>query len=422
MSGGGAEDETANDIVVDSQNNVFVTGEFRDKAVFGSTTLTSTGKTDIYLIKLSPTGALQWAISGGGKEDDKGCCLAVDTKDAIYLAGSVGEKAQFAGLEVQFDAPKAVIAKIDQKGNGVWIKSAKGDDESHFQAIAISVSNEIYLAGSYYKEFTFDEKTVKANNPALKKVFITKLDRAGKAAWVISSQGSSEEDIGGLVVSLDTNHLYMTGSFTGTVDLGSQKSTSRGKRDLFLLKLTTGGNLEWIRHYGGTGQDTVHGLHMVGNDGLLITGTFSKEIDFGGNKLQRTSDISPFIAKVDKAGKMLWVQSSTGTGSSRSLRARYGPKGDVHLVGDHQKGAVFGPYTPASNGKEDMLYLHFSTKGELKTLRTFGGKGVERGTAVTFGSDGSMYITGILSDKVQFGNVSAQSKGGKDAFVMRIAP
>ena len=90
-AGGGRWDgnDYARGIAVDSSGNAYVTGVFRQTALFGSTNLTSSGESDIFIAKLSSNGSWQWVIKAGGSSHDWGYGIAVDSSGNAYISGPV---------------------------------------------------------------------------------------------------------------------------------------------------------------------------------------------------------------------------------------------------------------------------------------------------------------------------------------------
>jgi hypothetical protein len=80
-------------VAVDGADNVIATGSFQTTANFGSLTLTSRGRSDIFVAKYAPVGAVQWAHGYGSTSDDLGYRVATDAGGNVvatgYFAGSV---------------------------------------------------------------------------------------------------------------------------------------------------------------------------------------------------------------------------------------------------------------------------------------------------------------------------------------------
>ena len=86
---GGISNDVGLGVAVDSSGSVVVTGIFEGPAggSFGSTMLTSAGALDVFVAKLTPTGAWQWAIGAGGSGNDVGNGVAPDGSGGIVVTG-----------------------------------------------------------------------------------------------------------------------------------------------------------------------------------------------------------------------------------------------------------------------------------------------------------------------------------------------
>lgn len=86
--GGGA---TGVGLDLDTKNNVFVTGRFTGQIDFGGGLLTSAGKRDVFVAKLSSKGTHLWSRRFGDKEDQyaTGTAFAGGLFITGYFSGSV---------------------------------------------------------------------------------------------------------------------------------------------------------------------------------------------------------------------------------------------------------------------------------------------------------------------------------------------
>ena len=84
---GGSKRETCRRIAVDQQNNVYLTGETQSDDLPVTTNRDFSGEWDSFLLKLNNKGELIYASYIGGKLTDYGHGLAVQAVDQVFLAG-----------------------------------------------------------------------------------------------------------------------------------------------------------------------------------------------------------------------------------------------------------------------------------------------------------------------------------------------
>ncbi len=96
---GGSLDEQGNSVVLDSEGNIYIAGEFSGSVDFDPGPLTSklfsSGMLDIYITKLDSLGNFKWAVKMGGGADDYGYALAIDKSDNLYTTGVYSLTANF---------------------------------------------------------------------------------------------------------------------------------------------------------------------------------------------------------------------------------------------------------------------------------------------------------------------------------------
>ena len=117
-------------IVVDQSGNIFIVGDERQD---------SNEDYDIFLLKYSNLGVLQWNFSWGGNSYDYSDDLVIDFTGNIYLLGDTysyghGEK-------------DICLLKLDTEGNLIWTYFWGGSNYDFGKAIAIDFYENIYVVG-----------------------------------------------------------------------------------------------------------------------------------------------------------------------------------------------------------------------------------------------------------------------------------
>ena len=93
---GGTSGDTAHDIESDSEENVYITGSYTSPAYFSPDEIESRGGTDIYLAKFNKDGLLVDIVTAGGMNNDSGADLVLDEEENIYITGYFEGEAEFS--------------------------------------------------------------------------------------------------------------------------------------------------------------------------------------------------------------------------------------------------------------------------------------------------------------------------------------
>jgi hypothetical protein len=122
---GSTSSEAGGSLAVDDAGNMLVTGGLRGSAHFdlgdGETTLTSNGRSDVFVNKFDTDGELVSARSFGGTASDGGGAVAFDDAGDAYVVGYFEQSIDLAPMEPSLDLTSnglrdVFVAKLRHSG------------------------------------------------------------------------------------------------------------------------------------------------------------------------------------------------------------------------------------------------------------------------------------------------------------------
>lgn len=139
-------------VVVDQNNNVYLTGAKAGVAKFGHIILPGYGSgANAFLVKYNGSGDLIWAICGN---NGTGRSLAIDKFGNLYQSGIFNENSISFG-SISSTIPGGInggyIARFDTNGNAIWIRARKDFIANSQWYIAVDEQGFIYST-YYYSE------------------------------------------------------------------------------------------------------------------------------------------------------------------------------------------------------------------------------------------------------------------------------
>jgi len=217
---GGTDYDEGYGIAVDASGNIYVTGQFYSSATFDLTNLTSNGDRDIFIAKLDSSGNnWLWAKNAGGTSFDYGSGIAVDASGNSYVTGYFADSATFGSTSLTSNGYYDIfIVKLDSDGNWLWAQNAGGTDGDWGYGIAVDTSGNSYITGYFADSATFGSTTL--TNYGDEDIFIAKLDSSGNWLWANKAGGTDGD--WGKDIAVDANrNSYVTGYFRGTTTVGA---------------------------------------------------------------------------------------------------------------------------------------------------------------------------------------------------------
>jgi len=237
----GLEGERDNRIAVDSVGNVYITGGFWGTKQFGSTFLTSAGGYDAYVVKYDNNGNFMYAVRGGSPLDDRGSSITIDPFGDIYITGEFRDYAIFGTDTMNNNGgPNGrdiFVAKMKPNGTWVWAtKAGSNGGGDRGDRIVSNKKGDLFVTGQFKGNAAFGSISLTALAQDSLQVFIAAIDTAGKWKWAVAG-GSSYEDRGTGLACDDSCNVYNCGYYETSATFGSHTVTGPGKKEVFVTKI-----------------------------------------------------------------------------------------------------------------------------------------------------------------------------------------
>ncbi|MDQ3046874.1 MAG: T9SS type A sorting domain-containing protein [Bacteroidota bacterium] len=359
-------DEGGSRIDLDASGNVYFSTFITGTHMVGGSSVTSTGMKDILIVKYNSGGVKQWHKTAGGPANDAGQGVAVDAAGNVYVTGYFGGTASFDGtMKTAVGYSDIFVAKYTAAGTLVWVQTASGDGDitsgvGFDQTLDLALDNtgNPVVGGYFLGAGTFG--TSSFTSAGTSSGFIAKLDALGNWTWVKQLQVTPQ--------ALDFDNSgsgYMTGSFSGSVTLGSVNLSSTGDTDIYLAKFDAAGDIIWAKKSGGTEEDRGYDVAVDLSGNPYIALSFFGNTVIGDSSLVVMGEENSAVAKYDAAGNFMWAkQIKANTGAFEFITAHaidISNTGDAHVGGSFFGAAIFDAISLTATVSTDAFVAKLST-------------------------------------------------------------
>ncbi len=226
--------------------------------------------------------------------------------------------------------------------------------------------------------------------------------RAFGGAWIIKLFPDGEIEwqkaYGG--VYGDYAHSVQQTTDGGYLVAGPSYSYGSGSSDMWILKLSPDGEIEWQKTYGGLEREWAYSIHQITDGGYIVAGTTES---FGAG----SEDI--WILKLFPDGEIEWQKTYGGEDDDG-----WGDAGSSVLQTMDGGYIVAGNIKSSDTGSRDFWVLKLFPDGGIEWQKTYGG-------------DFDKYLWSPVQQTAEGGYVlsgyaTSVSYGGTDALVLKLFP
>jgi hypothetical protein len=320
---------------------------------------------DIWVLKFNPFGMIEWQYIYGGDDWDDGNDIQ-QTSDGGYIVA--GQTQSFGTGSQDY-----WILKLNSSGQIEWQHTYGGPEWDTAESIRQTDDGGYIVAGD-----------TRSFGAGLYDIWILKLDSSGLIEWQ-RTYGDSKSDM--------VRSIRQT-SDRGYIVAGTSYTFGPGSKAIWILKLTSTGDIEWQHSYGGNDSDSAKSVLQTSDGGYIVlaqTGSFGVGL----------SDL--LIYKLSSTGSIEWQHTYGGP--------LWDPPEAIFQATDEGYILVGDTYSFGA-GENDCIVMKLDPTGEIEWVKTYGGSSYDLAQVIQQTEGGDFIVAG---------NTSSFGEGETDFLMFKIS-
>lgn len=284
-----------------------------------------------FIVRLKADGTFMWKYVFPSDDSSTGEYISAlaATPDGGFVAGgkAISESGFFTGT--QKGSTKAFIFKFDKNGNIKWRKVLQGSKSNNVSAIAVNSDGNIF-ATCVTMSHDGDFSGIRFNKVQASNTVLLKLNKKGDLDWAEYLQGSGMSEYNAIAAT-DDGGCVVGGTFTIYKRADGIYSMNYGKRDGYVLRYNSKGQVCWSRLIGGANDDSVTGIVCIEGGYAVVGQTKSTTEDFQGYKAGGGAD--GYIVYLNDEGKTTSVVRLNGAQDDGVMDVAVLDDGSIAIAG-----------------------------------------------------------------------------------------
>lgn len=275
---------------------------------------------------------LQWqkCLGGGGYDE---ASSTVKTTDGGFVVAATdrsnGSIASCPGMGTQIS-----LVKLSKTGSIQWKKCLggygneekpviKNTPDGGFIVAAYSTSNDTIVGGNH--------------GTSGSDVYVAKLDKNGDVEWQKLYGGSADDLASSIQVTDDGGYIYIGHTASNNGDV----SGNHGSYDIWVVKISSTGAIQWQKCYGGSGKELVdlnsysNGVIQKTSDAgyVFVAQTQSTDGQVSGYHSSQYTRDDIWVVKLNVSGDVIWQKCLGGSLDDEAADIRQTADGGYFIAG-----------------------------------------------------------------------------------------
>lgn len=263
---GGDDFDSLTDFFEAGDGNYIVAGTSNSSNT-GDKTDVSRGASDIWILKLNPSGTILWQKTIGGQGYDSLGKIIPTSDGGFIIASRSASPVSGEKTENSYGASDYWIIKLDTNGIIQWQKTIGGSN-TDIPATIIPTSDGGYLVGGLSNSSTSGLKTEDSRGG--NDYWVVKLDAIGTIQWQKTIGGNQDDGLFDISQCMDGSYI-MTGSSRSNTS-GDKTEDIKGEGDAWVVKLKDDGALQWQKDIGGIDDDWLSWVKQLPDASFILGG------------------------------------------------------------------------------------------------------------------------------------------------------
>ena len=325
---GGNSQVNFNDVIELKDGTIVAAGQ---TAATSGDVVKTASTNSAFIVRLKADGTFMWKYVFPSDASSTGEYISslAATPDGGFVAGgkAISESGFFTGT--QKGGTKAFIFKFDKNGNIKWRKVLQGSKSNIISALAVNSDGDIY-ATCVTMSTDGDFSGIRFNKIRTENTVLLKLNKKGNLDWAEYLQGSGKSEFNALAVT-DDGGCVVGGTFTIYKRADGIYTMNYGKRDGYVLRYNSKGQVCWSRLIGGADDDSGLGIACIKGGFAVVGQSKSSTEDFQGYKVGGGSD--GYILYLNDEGKTTATVRLNGAQDDSAMDVAVLSDGSIAIAG-----------------------------------------------------------------------------------------
>lgn len=418
---GAGNPESGANILAAKGGGFFVVFQFQNTTSIGGTSFTAQYGNESIILKMDTSGAIRWWLDIYGQAlYEKVVGMAEDDLGNLYIAGNFDTYMEIDSVALNNSAggtEGSYLARITPLGNLDWVRETVISTNSLVSGMALTASGQLLVGGHFADTARVDSDTLFAVGGS--DLFLAAYDTAGQNIWN-ESFGSPDFDISTAFNGNTHGEMALAGMLRDSAFINGQWYGQNGAEAMVIARLDPAGNFRFvIEEATVTSQDEFFQVAVTETNDILIGGTYSDSVSFGGQMFYSGGSKDILLVNYNPVGSFQWgvAPASSGPDEMQSMVADH--LGNAYITGYYTNSLTLGSQTVFSSSIIGDFYLaRIDANGTPNWLQNanagffdyVGGVGLDV-------REGKVFVTGDFTSTATFGGThSVTSAGTSDLY------